>query len=95
MSYGTSDITVILSIKNEAHSLNPTNASAATNMDGSSPANLPSNTAENSYKWRFWGVVVGIVAGDESSLDAAEASMALRLRASVFVDEMTVVSEVP
>ena len=38
---------------------------------------------------------MGIVAGDESALDAAEASMALRLRASVFVDEMTVVSEVP
>ena len=38
---------------------------------------------------------MGIVAGDESSLDAAEASMVLRLRASVFVDEMTVVSEVP
>ena len=45
--------------------------------------------------WRFLGEVVGKVAGDESSLDAAEASMALRLRASVFVDEMTVVSEVP
>ena len=37
---------------------------------------------------------MGIVAGDESSLDAAEASMALRLRASILVDEMTVVSEV-
>ena len=36
-----------------------------------------------------------IVAGDESSLCAAEASMALRLPASVLVDEMTVVSEVP
>ena len=46
-------------------------------------------------KWRFSGVVVGKVAGDESSLDAAEASIALRLRASVLVDEMTVVSEVP
>ena len=38
---------------------------------------------------------MGIVAGDESSLDAAEASMALRLRASVLIEEMTVVSEVP
>ena len=38
---------------------------------------------------------MGIVAGDESSLDAAEASIALRLRASVLVDEMTVVSELP
>ena len=41
------------------------------------------------------GVVVGIVAGDPSSLGAAEASMALRLRASGLGDEMTVVSEVP
>ena len=38
---------------------------------------------------------MGKVAGDESSLCAAEASMVLRLRASVLVDEMTVVSEVP
>ena len=38
---------------------------------------------------------MGKVAGNESSLDAAEASMALRLRASILVDEMTVVSEVP
>ena len=36
---------------------------------------------------------MGIVAGDESSLDAAETSMALRVRASVLVDEMTVVSK--
>ena len=38
---------------------------------------------------------MGKVAGDESSLDAAEAIIVLRLRASVLVDEMTVVSEVP
>ena len=38
---------------------------------------------------------MGIVAGDESSLVAAEASVVLRLRASVLVDKMTVVSEVP
>ena len=38
---------------------------------------------------------MGKVAGDESSLDAAEASMTLRLCASVLVDEMTIVSEVP
>ena len=38
---------------------------------------------------------MGIVAGDEPSQGAAEASMALMLRASVLVDEMTVVSEVP
>ena len=38
---------------------------------------------------------MGKVAGDESSLCAAEASMVLRLRALVLVDEMTVVSEVP
>ena len=37
---------------------------------------------------------MGKGAGDESSLCAAEAPIALRLRASVFVDEMTVVSEV-
>ena len=55
MSYRTSDITVILSTKTEAHSLNPTNASAATNMDGSSPVNLPGNTAENSHK-EFYSV---------------------------------------
>ena len=36
-----------------------------------------------------------MVTGDPSSRCAAEASMALRLRASVLVDEMTVVSEVP
>ena len=46
-------------------------------------------------RWRFLGVVMEKVAGNESSLDAAEASIALRLRASVLVDEMTVVSEVP
>ena len=38
---------------------------------------------------------MGKVAGNESSLDAAEASMVSKLRASVLVDEMTVVSEVP
>ena len=38
---------------------------------------------------------MGIVAGDESSLCAAEASIVLRLRALILVDEMTVVSEVP
>ena len=38
---------------------------------------------------------MGIVAGDESSLDAAEASIGLRLRASVLTDEKTVASEVP
>ena len=38
---------------------------------------------------------MGKGASDESSLDTAEASIALRLRASVLVDEMTVVSEVP
>ena len=37
---------------------------------------------------------MGKVAGDESSLDAAEASMALRLRASVLTDDITAVSEV-
>ena len=47
MSVGTSDTTVISSTKTEAHSLNPTNASAAPG-DGLSPANLPGNTAENS-----------------------------------------------
>ena len=36
-----------------------------------------------------------MVAGDKSSLVAAEASMVSRLRASVLVDKMTVVSEVP
>ena len=38
---------------------------------------------------------MGKVAGDESSLCAAEASMALRLRASVLTDEMAAVSEAP
>ena len=38
---------------------------------------------------------MGKVASDESSLCATEAFMVLRLRASVFVDEMTVVSGVP
>ena len=47
MSYGTSDTTVISSTKTEAHNLNTTNASAATDMDGPSPVNLPGNTAEN------------------------------------------------
>ena len=36
-----------------------------------------------------------MVAGDPSSRCAAEAFTVLRLRASVLVDEMTVVSEVP
>ena len=40
-------------------------------------------------------MLAGMVAGDESSLVAAEAIVVLRLRASVLVDEMTVVSEVP
>ena len=40
-------------------------------------------------------MLAGMVAGDESPLCAAEAIVVLRLRASVFVDEMTVVSEVP
>ena len=35
---------------------------------------------------------MGKVAGDEPSLCAAEASMALKLRASVLMDEVTVVS---
>ena len=37
---------------------------------------------------------MGKGAGDESSLCAAKASMALRLRASVLTDEKTVASEV-
>ena len=36
-----------------------------------------------------------MVAGDVPSHGAAEASIVLRSRASVLVDEMTVVSEVP
>ena len=36
-----------------------------------------------------------MVAGDKPSLCAAEAFVVLRLWASVFVDEMTVESEVP
>ena len=63
---------------------------------GFTPLKLLLMHANNScWYWRFWGVVVGIVAGDESSLDAAEASIGLRLRASVLTDEKTVASEVP
>ena len=40
-------------------------------------------------------MVVGIVAGDESSRSAAEAFVVLRLWVSVLIDEMTVESEVP
>ena len=36
---------------------------------------------------------MGKVAGDESSLDAAEASMALRLQASVLTDDITAVDQ--
>ena len=46
MSYGTSDITLISSPKSEAHNLNTTEASAA-QRDGSPPASLQDNTAEN------------------------------------------------
>ena len=35
--------------------LTPTDASAATNMDSSSPANLPDTTAENSYVYDIVG----------------------------------------
>ena len=56
---------------------------------------LQGNRSSTFHNRRFSGVIVGIVAGDMSSLDAAEASIVLKLWSSVLVDEMTVVSEVP
>ena len=46
MSYGTSDTTVISSIKTEAHNLNAIDASAAS-RDDSSPAPFPTTTPKN------------------------------------------------
>ena len=48
MSYGTSDTTVVSSIKTKAHNLNATITSAA-QRDSSSPATIPANTAENRH----------------------------------------------
>ena len=46
MSIGTSDTTIISSIKTGAHNLNPTSASAPL-RDGPSPANPCGSAAEN------------------------------------------------
>ena len=67
MSYGTSDSTVISPIKPEAHNLNTTIASAAL-WDGSRPASLRGNTAENrqlqfSLLPTYWAYVIFSILG--------------------------------
>ena len=54
-------------------------------------------TLLNNYQnfWRFLGEEVGMVAGDRSSQDVAEAFIALKLWASVSIGEMIVESGVP
>ena len=46
MFYGTSDSATTQPPKTEAHNLNTTIVSAATNVDGSSSANIHANTTE-------------------------------------------------
>lgn len=49
MSVGTSGPAVMPSIKNEVRNLNPANSSVVTNVNGFSPADLHSDTAENCH----------------------------------------------
>lgn len=71
MSYGTSDATVISSVKTGAQNLNPTCASAA-QRGGSSPATIPTNSQENRQQVSCGGLLTyggGLVNIEGMSLD--------------------------